>query len=232
MEIVSRETLAKWLFVEEEYLNEFCNKNRLSFSDDVKNNLLNYAKWIWETNQVINLVSRKDEVNILRRHICHAFSINILFPEFKPGYVLDLGTGGGIPGVPFYFTTQTDTLLVDSILKKVNALQEMILINKFENIRAIRSRVEELEINHSRKIDSVITRGVAPINTILEWTKELRHNKKKFTYVFLKGGFLEEEFEPIPIPIKKQMKDISVQPISHFGSDFIGEDKFVIKIEF
>lgn len=232
MEIVSRETLGKWLFVEEEYLNEFCDKNRLSFSDDVKNNLLNYAKWIWETNQVINLVSRKDEINILRRHICHALSINILFPEFKPSHVLDLGTGGGIPGVPFYLTTHTHTLLVDSIQKKIAVLQEMILQNKFANISAIRSRVEDSQFSQNKKIDSIITRGVAPINTILEWTKDIRHNKKKFNYVFLKGGFLEEEFEPIPVPIKRQMKDISVQPISHFGSDFIGEDKFVIKIEF
>ena len=50
--------------------------------------------------------------------------------------------------------------------------------------------------------------------------------------MFLKGGMLEEEFEPIPLAIKKELKDISVQPINQFGSDFIGEEKFVIKIEF
>lgn len=68
-ENVSRETLAKWLMIEEDYLDEFCQKNRLSLSPEQKSTLMIYAKWLWETNQDINLVSRKDEINILRKHI-------------------------------------------------------------------------------------------------------------------------------------------------------------------
>lgn len=232
METVSRETLEKWLFVEEEYINEFCERNRLSFSDDIKNSLLNYAKWIWNTNQSINLVSRKDEVNILRRHICHALSINILFPDFTPSGVIDLGTGGGIPGVPFYLTTQTPTILIDSIQKKITALESYITDNKLSHIHAVRARIEEVNSTKFKNVDSLITRGVAPIHTILDWTTHLREGKRRFIYLFLKGGFLEDEFETIPIKIKREMKDISVKPIEHFGANFIGEEKYIIKIKF
>lgn len=257
MENVSRETLAKWLFVETEYLNEFCDRNRLDVSEMQKEQLLDYAKWIWETNQVINLVSRKDEINILRRHICHALSINILAPTFKTKVCIDLGTGGGIPGIPFAIThPESKVLLVDSIQKKINALQSYIEgyskleseksdekfkigsgnrnpdINVPKNIYTMRARVEEPTVAKHKNVDAVITRGVATISTILDWTTDLRESKNSFTYVFLKGGMLEEEFEPIPLAIKKKMKDISVHPITHFGSDFIGEEKYVIKIEF
>ena len=149
-----------------------------------------YKQW----NEKINVISRKDIDSIYEKHVLHSLAIAAAF-DFAPGSkILDIGTGGGFPGVPLaiYFP-EVQFHLVDSIGKKVKVVQSVVetlgLQNaSFENIRA--EQVKE------RKFDFVVSRAVAPLRDLWKWSKHLlRPSTSEVTrgLIALKGGDLAEE---------------------------------------
>lgn len=230
MDFVSRETLEKWIFVESGYLEEFNEKNRMGLTVNQIELLLVYTRFLWETNQVINLVSRKDEINILRKHICHGLALSILSREYQFKSVLDLGTGGGIPGIPYAIThPDTSVILMDSIQKKITALESFIQLAGLKNTRAIRSRSEEWR--QDQPVDAIFSRGVGTLKDMLNWTTSLRKATKGMVYLFLKGGDLEAEFSEIAGFMKNEIHNVQVKPVTFWGADQIGEDKSLIILE-
>jgi len=230
MEFVSRETLEKWLFVEATYLEEFNERNRLQLTQEQLDLLIEYARFIWETNQIINLVSRKDEINILRKHICHGLALNILAKDYKFKSVVDFGTGGGIPGIPYAIShPDTTVILTDSIQKKITELDGFILHNKLPNVKTVRSRIEEWK--PTGRVNAIMSRGVGTIRDTVQWTKSIRAENKGLVYLFLKGGDLEEEFGQAAKFMKTEVTNVKILPLQFFGSDMIGEDKSLIILE-
>ena len=126
-----------------------------------------YNDW----NNKINVISRKDIEGLYEKHVLHSLSIAAVFP-FEPGMeVLDIGTGGGFPGIPLaiYFP-EVKFHLVDSIgkkLKVVNAVAEELGLT---NISTQHTRVEEIK---NRKFDFVVSRAVAPLKDLWKWSKPL-----------------------------------------------------------
>lgn len=147
-----------------------------------------YQEW----NVKVNVISRKDAENIMERHILHSLAL-AKFKHFKKdSWTLDIGTGGGFPGLPLAILfPKANFHLVDSIGKKIMVVQEIAQALELKNVRIEKERVENLEGAYTY----IVSRAVAPTMQLLAWTKHLAV-KGTTEYMFLKGGDLTEELKP------------------------------------
>ena len=149
-----------------------------------------YTYW----NDKINVISRKDIENIYLRHILHSLAI-AKFINFKNGTtVLDLGTGGGFPGIPLSIIfPNTNFILSDSVKKKILVVNEVVKQLGLENVKSEWSRAENL----NQKYDFLVTRAVAKMPKIIEWSKgnfnPISINDISNGIIALKGGDVTEE---------------------------------------
>jgi 16S rRNA (guanine527-N7)-methyltransferase len=152
-----------------------------------------YQEW----NEKINVISRKDIDSLYEKHVLHSLSIAAL-ADFQPGtQILDLGTGGGFPGIPLaIFFPEVQFHLVDSIGKKIKVVQGVAEALQLKNITTAHSRVEDIK---NRKFDIVVSRAVAPLSDLWRWSKPLLKKSavpgKQFEkgLICLKGGDLAQE---------------------------------------
>ena len=152
-----------------------------------------YADW----NLKINVVSRKDIDELYLRHVLHSMGI-IKVIRFLPGSkILDVGTGGGFPGIPLaIFFPEVSFTLVDSIGKKIKVVDEVIKALQLENVKTVYGRVEDLD----DQFDFIVSRAVAAMPTFVRWVKGkiLKNNRHTLRngILYLKGGDLSEELAP------------------------------------
>lgn len=150
-----------------------------------------YTLW----NNQINVISRKDIDLLYERHVLHSLGIAKVM-EFKPSTkVLDVGTGGGFPGIPLAILfPETDFFLVDSIGKKIKVVTEVATALGLKNLRAKHSRAEEID----EKFHFVVSRAVTEFPVFCNWIKH-KFLKENFNalpngILYLKGGDLQQEF--------------------------------------
>ena len=195
-----------------------------------------YNDW----NSKINVISRKDIDSLYEKHVLHSLSIAAVF-EWKPGMeVIDIGTGGGFPGIPLaIFFPEVQFHLVDSIGKKikvVNGIKESLNLN---NVSTQHIRAEEIK---SRKFDSVVSRAVAPLKDLLSWSKPLLKKKpfirntaavtptnedgEQSTHglICLKGGDLVKEIA------ESNSKPLSIEIYELFREEYFRE-KYILFVE-
>jgi len=153
-----------------------------------------YEAW----NAKINLISRKDFPNFYLKHVVHSLSI-LKFIKFTPGTkILDLGCGGGFPGIPLaIMLPDVQFHLVDSIGKKIMVVQDVIEQLKLSNASAENIRAEQLK----KQYDFVISRAVAESKQIVQWSEKLilKQNKNALPngWLLLKGGNLINEMKEL-----------------------------------
>ena len=156
-----------------------------------------YKEW----NDKINVVSRKDIENIYTNHVLHSLGIAKII-SFKAGTeILDVGTGGGFPGVPLAILfPETNFHLVDSIGKKITVVKEVSTALELKNVRAEQVRAEQLR----SKYDFIISRAVTRMKEFYSWvgnkTKEDSKNTLDNGILYLKGGDLDEEMNELKCP--------------------------------
>ena len=154
-----------------------------------------YQDW----NKKINVVSRKDVDELYLRHVLHSLGIAKVVQFHKGTEVLDVGTGGGFPGIPLAILfPETKFTLVDSIGKKIKVVDEVRRGLSLQNVQAIQSRVEDLPSQYH----FVISRAVAAMPTFVRWVKGKIKKKSVQSppngILYLKGGDLEGELKEFP----------------------------------
>ena len=168
------------------YFTNLTNNQSLQFE---KLNEL-YQDW----NLKINVVSRKDIDELYLRHVLHSLGIAKVM-EFEPGSkVMDVGTGGGFPGIPLAILfPETQFHLVDSIGKKIKVVNEVVAGLGLENVNTTHGRVEEVKDTY----DFIVSRAVAQMETFVRWVKgrisKQQNHELRNGILYLKGGDLSEE---------------------------------------
>ncbi|RXP64608.1 16S rRNA (guanine(527)-N(7))-methyltransferase RsmG [Lutibacter sp. HS1-25] len=154
-----------------------------------------YAFW----NAQINVISRKDIDDLYTRHVLHSLGIAKV-QQFKPGSkVLDIGTGGGFPGIPLAILfPETHFYLVDSIGKKIKVVNEVVTALELKNVKAEVKRAEIVK----EEFDFIVSRAVTKMEDFVKWTrgkiaKKQQHDLKN-GILYLKGGDLTEELASFP----------------------------------
>lgn len=180
-----------------------------------------YRSW----NEKINVISRKDMDAFWVHHVLHSLAIAKVIC-FQPGTkVMDVGTGGGFPGIPLAILfPETDFYLVDSIGKKIKVVEEVCKALDLRNVRAEQIRVEQVR----EKQDFIVSRGVTAFPTFVGWVKDKVRPGNRQTLangvLYLKGGDFEEELKPFA-------GNVSVYPIREFFAEDFFETKKVIHLK-
>ena len=178
-----------------------------------------YKDW----NLQINVVSRKDIDELYLRHVLHSLGIAKVQPFLPEARILDVGTGGGFPGIPLAILfPETQFHLVDSIGKKIKVVEEVVKGLGLKNVKVTNARVETIQGSY----DFIVSRAVAQMDTFVFWVKgrvakKSRHDLKN-GILYLKGGDLTEELAAFPKATLFPLKDF-------FKEDFF-ETKSVVHL--
>ncbi|MFT3936367.1 MAG: 16S rRNA (guanine(527)-N(7))-methyltransferase RsmG [Chitinophagaceae bacterium] len=167
------------------------------FTDEQLQQLAALEEVYTEWNSKINVISRKDIESLYEKHVLHSLSIAAVFDCVPGTEILDLGTGGGFPGIPLaIFYPEAKFQLVDSIGKKLKVVDAVVEATGLKNVTTLHSRAEEIK---NKKFDAVVSRAVAPLGDLWRWSKPLLKKKNAANpsningLVCLKGGDLAQE---------------------------------------
>lgn len=202
----------------EEILRQFPNLTENQILQFQKLEAL-YQDW----NAKINVISRKDIDELYTKHVLHSLAIAKIQP-FEPGtYVLDVGTGGGFPGIPLAILfPETRFYLIDVILKKINVVKAVAEGLELKNVKAEQMRAENVKGDY----DFIVSRAVTNMPDFVSWIKDKikKQNKHKLPngILYLKGGDLTEELKDFPKAIEYN--------IANFFKDEFFETKKVVHL--
>ena len=186
-----------------------------------------YREW----NAQINVISRKDIDGVYDHHVLHSLAIARYLPtvaglqeSFEKADILDLGTGGGFPGIPLAILyPHAHFTLCDSVNKKTIVAEAVAKALELENVQVVNARAESL----GRHFDFVVSRAVASLTDFYPWVKG-RYNKG---ILYLKGGDVNEEIAQVMARHKLPRGSVHTWPVSSWIKDPYYEGKLVIHIE-
>lgn len=183
-----------------------------------------YTEW----NSQINVISRKDIESLYEKHVLHSLAIAI-FIQFKPHTsILDIGTGGGFPGIPLAIMfPECSFTLVDSIAKKIKVAEGVSESLALTNTDFAIGRVENLK----EKFHFITARAVASTDQLYRWTQSYLNDSEEFNskingYLFLKGGDLKEEYKALK-QINKKLVVEEINLSNWFEEPFFETKKLV-----
>ena len=178
---------------------EFILKYFPDLTDNQKNQFAQLEALYQDWNSKINVISRKDIDELYVKHVLHSLAIAKI-QKFEPGtYVLDVGTGGGFPGIPLAILfPETRFYLIDVILKKINVVKAVAEALELKNVKAEQMRAE----NVKGDFDFIVSRAVTNMPDFVSWIKDKIKKQQKHELkngiLYLKGGDLTEELAAFP----------------------------------
>ncbi len=183
-----------------------------------------YTDW----NEKVNVISRKDIDNLYLRHVLHSLAIAKMFAFKNGAEILDLGTGGGFPGIPLailYPTVQFK--LIDGTGKKIRVVNEIAEALGLKNVNAEQVRAEELK---GQRFDFVITRAVARLEKLVMWSFPLIKNKQQHAIpnglIAWKGGDISEEVKEV-----SKQEYVEQYPIKDYFKEEMYLDKCLVYVQ-
>lgn len=176
-----------------------------------------YKSW----NSKINVVSRKDIDELYNKHVLHSLGIAKVLEFKENSHILDIGTGGGFPGIPLAIMfPESNFYLVDSIGKKIKVVREIADALGLKNIKAEHIRAEEVK----GQFDFIVSRAVTKMEVFVPWTRKKiakkQNHELKNGILYLKGGDLTEELQDFP---KASIYNLS----DYYSEDFFETKKVV-----
>lgn len=193
-----------------------------SLTDHQKKQFGELAALYQDWNEKINVVSRKDIDNLYVNHVLHSLGIARVMPFLPGAEVLDVGTGGGFPGIPLAILfPESNFHLVDSIGKKITVVQAVADALKLKNVRAEQIRAEQIRGDY----DFVVSRAVTRLREFYAWVH--KRTKKPSTHpmpngiLYLKGGDLDEELAEL----KRDYRTFNLS--EYFAEEFFETKKVV-----
>ena len=186
-----------------------------------------YADW----NEKINVVSRKDIDALYEKHILHSLAIAKFISFRDKTRILDIGTGGGFPGIPLAIMfPECEFVLCDSVAKKITVAEDISETIGLRNTEFIIGRVEQLQ----EKFHFIVSRAVAPMEQLYRWTQhyiiqDKHFNSKTNGYILLKGGDLREEAKALKLLNRKLIIE-EVDIHSYFQEDFFETKKQLLAV--
>ena len=190
-------------------LDDVClilQEHQIAITPPQKDLLQAYHSALLEWNAKVNLISKKNESLFWEKHLLHSLSVLIFFPISQGISICDLGTGGGLPGIPIsILRPDLKMTLMDSIQKKTKALQSILQTLHLQNIDVACGRAEYLGTlpQYTKKFDAVLARAVSSLANIECWTRHLRKSTS-IIYAY-KGGDFSTEIQVL----KKQTNDLN-----------------------
>jgi 16S rRNA (guanine527-N7)-methyltransferase len=178
-----------------------------------------YEDW----NAKINVISRKDIDELYTRHVLHSLGIAKII-EFRPGSrIMDVGTGGGFPGIPLAILhPEVDFYLIDVIAKKIKVVNEVATVLGLKNVKAEQKRAELVK----QEFDFIVSRAVTNMPDFVKWVDDKVSKKQNHELangiLYLKGGDLSEELKDFPKATQYNLSD--------FFSDEFFETKKVVHL--
>ena len=181
-----------------------------------------YEDW----NAKINVISRKDMGNFYEHHVLHSLAIAKVMQFKTMAEVLDVGTGGGFPGIPLAIMfSDANFYLIDSVGKKIKVVQDVVQQLGLKNVRAEQIRAEQV----AGDFDFIVSRAVTTLSEFTGWVKgkvsDSHYHKLRNGILYLKGGDLTEELAPF-------RKKVRTWDISDFFEEEFFETKKVIYLSF
>ncbi len=196
-------------------LEEIFWKNDIKPTENQLQRFATFCTLFEEKNTQINLVSRNDIKNLVENHIFQCTLISKYIP-LKVNKFLDIGTGGGFPGIPFaIFNPLIRGVLVDSISKKINAVNDFINYLKLSNITAENMRVESKEFisKYENQFELFLSRATVPLIVLVRYALPLM--KKRCHIMAIKGGDLSEEIKQAEMKYKAYIKKVTKVELSY-----------------
>lgn len=187
---------------------------------------IQYNRLLLEWNSKINLISRSSDS--IEAQVLNSIFFLTKYPIPSGAKIIDIGTGGGFPGIPLKILDESlNILMADSILKKTNAVSDLVKNLGLKNTETICGRAETIsrEMPYIRKFDIVTAKSVATLDKLYSWTRNFLNDNGKM--IFIKGGDISDELKAL----KKKEKNISAEVIEYRFARVYGiEDKKIVVI--
>jgi 16S rRNA (guanine527-N7)-methyltransferase len=233
------------------WFRTLCKNNGINPTDEQLDQMEHYVQLLLDWNKKINLISRKDEDNAWTSHILHSVSLLFKMKLMKGGAILDLGSGGGLPGIPIKILQPDISLLcLDATKKKVHAVSQMIGELKLLDANAAWGRAEDIvmQTGYLHAFDYVLARAVCQLDELLPLSKNFLRKKDQTTIslntlngtivdshppavIAFKGGDLKQELDRA----KRKFPSVNIKAIdlSFSGSEqLVASDKKILLIHF
>ncbi|EQB86495.1 hypothetical protein M918_13970 [Clostridium sp. BL8] len=184
-------------------LNEASNNEGLEFNEDKYSKFIKYKELIKEWNEKVNLTAITEDKEIIQKHFIDSIKVFKCEELKNARKIIDIGTGGGFPGIPMKIINPTSKIvLLDSLNKRINFLNEVIRELNLENIETIHGRAEDFakEVKYRRKFDAAVSRAVANLAVLSEFC--LPYVKVGGYFVAMKGPAIDEEMKDAKNAIK------------------------------
>lgn len=197
------------------------------FSEEQKNAFDKLGELYKHWNQQINVVSRKDIDAIYLHHILHSLSIACFLPFNKGSRIVDIGTGGGLPGIPLaIFFPEVEFTLIDGKAKKIKVANEIIESLGLKNVTALHKRSEELKGKYDFVLARAVTRLINLIPMCLHLVSPIGTHFLPNGIITLKGGNLADEIDEV-----SRQHEVMQVPISKFFEEAYFEEKYILYIQ-
>jgi 16S rRNA methyltransferase gidB len=209
---------------EKKYFEELLIKSSIEVNDEAKGKMLNFLELLYEKNQVINLTAIRDKEGMLEKHFIDSLLLTKVIKDEEKSFI-DVGTGAGFPGLVLaIFYPEKSFLLVDSVRKKIEFINEVIEKLGLENVKTSFERAEELIKDKRETFDVALCRGVANLRIILEYM---------IPFIKINGRFLPQKLNLNEVEESGNALKLlgsTIEEIHKFNLPKCGDERIILEI--